>query len=91
MATFTEILLRKSVISSDQIAEAEAMALESGTKITDSLVRLGYATGDEVMQAVAKEHHLDFISQVKFPDLLSQLPDASGYEPRPTDETSLST
>ncbi len=75
MATFTEILLRKSVISSDQIAEAEAMALESGTKVADSLVRLGYATGDEVMQAVAKEHHLDFINldEVTIPPAVIEL------------------
>ena len=75
MATFTEILLRKGVVSSDQITEAEGLAQESGTKVTDCLVRLGYATGDEVMRAIAKEHHLDFINldEVTIPPAVIEL------------------
>ena len=62
MGDFTEILLRQGVISPDQLTEAEAMARESAMNVSDALVRLGYATGDEVMRAIAAEHHLDFVN-----------------------------
>ncbi len=54
--------MRQGVISKDQLTEAEEMARASATSVADALVRLGYATGDEVMRAVAEEHHLDFVN-----------------------------
>ena len=62
MAKFTEILLRQGGISPEQLEEAMAMARDSGTKVSESLVRLGYANGDDVMRAIAAEHHLDFVN-----------------------------
>ena len=56
MAKFTEILIRQGTISPDQLEEAESMARGSGTNLSDALIRLGYVTGDEVMQAIAAEH-----------------------------------
>ncbi len=58
---FAEILLRQGSISAEQLAEAKRVAKTSGKKVADQLVILGYATPDEVMRAVAKEHGLDFI------------------------------
>jgi type IV pilus assembly protein PilB len=59
---FAEILIRQSVISREQLAEAEKMAKSKpGQKVTDALIALGYATGEEVMRAVAQEHGLDYI------------------------------
>ncbi|NIL96706.1 MAG: type II/IV secretion system protein [Planctomycetales bacterium] len=62
MGSFADILLRQGVIGPDQLNEAEAMARESATSVGDALVRLGYATGDDVMRAVAEEHHLDYVN-----------------------------
>ena len=59
---FTDILLSQGVLTPDQIADADKMAIESDMKVSDALVRLGFATGDEVMQAVAEEHRLEFIN-----------------------------
>jgi type IV pilus assembly protein PilB len=59
---FTDILIRKRVISPDQLAEAKRLAKESGKRVGDELVRLGYASGEEVMRAVAQEHGLDFVN-----------------------------
>src|SRR5438552_3333379 len=59
---FTDILIRKRIISPDQLGEAKRLAKESGKKVADELVRLGYASGDEVMRAVAQEHGLDFVN-----------------------------
>ena len=59
---FTEILIRKRLISKEQLAEAKRLAKESGKKVADELVRLGYASGDDVMRAMAQEHGLDFVN-----------------------------
>ena len=59
---YTEILLRQKVISPEQLAEGKQMAKESGMKLPDALVRLGYATGEEVMRAVAEENGLDYVN-----------------------------
>ena len=50
---FTEGLIRNGIVSLDQVSEASRVASDSGQKLADVLVKLGYATGAEVMQAVA--------------------------------------
>ncbi|MGD9724255.1 MAG: GspE/PulE family protein [Pirellulales bacterium] len=60
-ADFSELLIRQGTISADQLAEARRVAKTSGKKVPDQLVVLGYATGDEVMRAIAKEHGLEFV------------------------------
>ena len=59
---FAEILVRRGVVSPEQISEAAQMAKETGIKLADALVRLGYATGEDVSRAVAEEHGLTFVS-----------------------------
>jgi type IV pilus assembly protein PilB len=59
---YTEILIRKRIISSEQLADAKRLAKESGKKVADELVRLSYASGDDVMRAMAQEHGLDFVN-----------------------------
>jgi type IV pilus assembly protein PilB len=58
---FTEILIQRGVISTDQLADAQAVAVQNGNSLPDELIHLGYATGDEVMRAVAEEHSLEYI------------------------------
>ncbi|MEX0936925.1 MAG: ATPase, T2SS/T4P/T4SS family [Pirellulales bacterium] len=62
MAKFSKILINRGIISAEQLEEAESLARDSGQKVAESLVRLGYATGDEVMQAVAKEHGCECVN-----------------------------
>lgn len=59
---FAEILIRSRVISPEQLAEAEKVAKGQGKKVADALIELGYATGEEVMRAMAQQHGLDFIN-----------------------------
>jgi len=59
---FIEILIRKRTISLEQYREAEQMSQQQGMKTGDALVRLGYATGEEVTKAIAKEHGLEYIN-----------------------------
>ena len=72
---FSEILIRQGIISAEQLAEAKRVAKSSGKKIADTLTVLGYATGDEVMRAIAKEHGLDFIdlNEVVIPPSIVEL------------------
>ena len=72
---YTEILLRQKVISPEQLAEGKQMAKESGTKLPDALLRLGYATGEEIMRAVAEENGLDYVnlSEVVIPPAVIEL------------------
>ena len=75
MRDFTEILIRQKIISADQLAEANQMARASGVKVGDAMVRLGYATAEEVMRAMAQEHGLDFVnlSEVAIPPSVIEL------------------
>lgn len=72
---FTEILLRRGVVSLDQLAEADQMARESGAKVGDCLVKLGYASGEEVMRAMAQHHGLEYIplDEVTIPESVIEL------------------
>jgi len=75
MGDFTEILIRQGVISPNQLAEAQQMARGSGVKVGDALVRLGYATSEEVMRAMAQEHGYDYVdlSEVVIPPSVVEL------------------
>ena len=72
---FAEILLRQRVVSAEQLAEANQMARASGVEVGDALVRLGYATSDEVMRAKAQEYGLDFVnlSEITIPPSVVEL------------------
>ena len=59
---FTDILLRRGIVSLDQLSEAERMARETNKKPADCLIQLQYATGEEVMRAMAEHHKLEYIN-----------------------------
>ncbi len=58
---FAKILIDRGVITRDMLVDAEQTAKSTSTDVSDALVKLGYATADEVMKAVAEEHKLDFV------------------------------
>jgi len=58
---FTEILIRRQTLSPDQLAEAKAMQQQTGAKLQETLVKLGYVTADQVMSALAEFHGLQFV------------------------------
>ncbi len=61
MPSFEKILIQRGVISAEQLDEANRLAAEKGDKLPDCLIRLGYATGEEVMMAAAQEHGLQYV------------------------------
>jgi type IV pilus assembly protein PilB len=62
MDAFTTLLVSEGIISADQLAEATRIAGNSGKKIHDEVVRLGYAPGEKVMRALAKAYRLKFVN-----------------------------
>src|SRR5262245_35332062 len=72
---FAEILIRRGIISSDQFQEADRMAKDERAKVEDVLVRLGYATGEEVMRAVAEATKYPYVnlSEVSIPESVIEL------------------
>ncbi len=74
-ADFGEILIRRKIISRDQLNEAEQMSREQDSKAADCLIRLGYATGDEVTRALAEFHGMEFVdlSELKIPEEVIEL------------------
>ncbi len=67
MDDFAKILIRNRIISKDQVAHADQVAKKQGIGVGDALVNLGYATGEQVMRAVAQQHNLEYINLAECP------------------------
>jgi type IV pilus assembly protein PilB len=59
---FTDILVRKQILGPDQLQEAKTLQQQTGAKLQDAIVKLGYASTEEVMSAVAEFHSLQFVN-----------------------------
>jgi type IV pilus assembly protein PilB len=72
---FTEILLRRRIISQDQLNEAKQVSKEQNTSLAECIIKLGYASGEDVMRAVAQEHGRDFVdlTEVTIPEAMIEL------------------
>ena len=80
---FTEILLRKGMISPEQLAEAQQLASEQKKNVADCLVRLDYATAEDVMRAMAEHHAMEYVdlTSIKIPERIIELvPEAVARE-----------
>lgn len=58
---FADILLKKKMISPDQLADAEEYAASNGLKLQDSLVKKEYLSANEVMSAIAEHFNMKFV------------------------------
>lgn len=61
---FTDILVKKGIVSADQLEEARGLANASGIKVQEAIAKLNYASSDELMGAIAEFHNLEFVSLV---------------------------
>jgi type IV pilus assembly protein PilB len=80
---FTEILVRKQVLSPDQLGEARSMAQQTGAKLQETLVKLGYATNQEVMSAIAEFHGMQFVDLTEItvpPSVVELVPESVARE-----------
>jgi type IV pilus assembly protein PilB len=80
---FTEILLKKGILSADQLEEAKNVASQSGAKLNDALVKLGYAKAEEVMAAVAEHSGVQFVDLTEMtipPAVIEMVPESVARE-----------
>ena len=63
---WSDILVRKGIIGPDQFKEAQGM---KGLAAEDALVKLTYATPEQIMKAKAEQHGMDYVdlSEVEIP------------------------
>jgi type IV pilus assembly protein PilB len=72
---FTDVLIRRKLISPDQLAEAENLAGSTGIKLQDAFVKLQTLSAVEVMQAVAEHHGVQFVdlTELEIPKAVIEL------------------
>jgi len=58
---FSDLLVRDKVLSNDQLEEARSMQEQSGAKLQDVLVKMGYCGIDQAMRAFAEFNKLDYV------------------------------
>ena len=46
---FTDLLVQKGILSPDQLTEARGMAQQTGAKLQETLIKLGYASQEQVI------------------------------------------
>ncbi|MEN0110932.1 MAG: GspE/PulE family protein [Planctomycetota bacterium] len=75
MSKLGKFLIKKGVIGAEQWSEAEGVAKKNGSKPQEALVELGYASGDQVMQASADLYGLEFLNlqDVPIPPAIAEL------------------
>ncbi len=72
---YTDLLVRKKVLSTEQLAEARDLAMRTGVKLQDALIKSNYASPNEVMEAQAEFHGMPFVdlSTVEIPKAVIEL------------------
>ncbi|QDU90182.1 Type II/IV secretion system protein [Pirellulimonas nuda] len=60
MTPLGKFLIEKRVVSKEQFAEAEALSKKNHSKVQEALVSQGYATSEQVSQALADMHGYEF-------------------------------
>ncbi|MBM3966622.1 MAG: type II/IV secretion system protein, partial [Planctomycetes bacterium] len=72
---FTDLLLTRGTVSLEQLNEAKSIAKKDDKLVGNVLVSLGYATGEEVTQALAEFHRFEYVdlTTIRIPDSVIQL------------------
>jgi type IV pilus assembly protein PilB len=58
---FTDVLIKRRLISQDQLSEAESLAASTGIKLQDAFIKLQTLSVNEVMNAVADHFGVQFV------------------------------
>jgi len=75
MRDFTDLMLTRGIISLDQLSEAKLIAKKEDKTVGQILGTLGYASGEEVTQALAEFYKFEYVdlSTIRIPDNVIQL------------------
>ncbi|MBI1831317.1 MAG: Flp pilus assembly complex ATPase component TadA [Planctomycetes bacterium] len=80
---FTDILVKKGILGPDQIEEAKLLQQQTGAKLQDAIVKLGYATQDDIMAAIAEQSGLKSIDLTDMtipPTIIEMVPESVARE-----------
>lgn len=75
MRDFTDLLLRRGVVSLDQLSEATNAARQDDMSVADALIKLQYAAPQDVYRSLADFHKMNFVdlAAVRIDDTIIQL------------------
>ena len=75
MREFTDLMLTRGVISLDQLSDAKLISKKEDKLVGNCLISLGYASGEEVTQAIAEFYKFEYVdlSTIRIPDHVIQL------------------
>lgn len=80
---FTDILVKKQILSSDQLTEARTLAQQTGAKLQDALVKLGYCTMDDIMAAIGEHSGMQAVNLTDItipPSVIELVPESVARE-----------
>ncbi|MBM3997241.1 MAG: type II/IV secretion system protein [Planctomycetes bacterium] len=80
---FTDLLIKKGLLSPDQIEEAKTLQQQTGAKLQDALVKLGYVTQEDIMAAIAEQSGLKSIDLTDMtipPTIIEMVPESVARE-----------
>jgi type IV pilus assembly protein PilB len=83
MANLGEYLIKHGILGPEQLQEAETVAKSRNLKLQDVIVQLGYATPEQVMQALAELHdytYYDLSNAPIPPDVVELVPESVARE-----------
>ncbi|WP_372724615.1 ATPase, T2SS/T4P/T4SS family [Novipirellula sp.] len=58
---FANLILQKGIVTMDQLSEAEALSRSTSTNVGNALVRMQYATAEEVAQVTAESYKMPYV------------------------------
>jgi type IV pilus assembly protein PilB len=72
---YTDILVKKKILSADQLDEARNLAMSTGVKLQDALIRSNYASPSEVMETMAEFNGMQFVdlTNIEIPKAVIEL------------------
>jgi len=72
---YTQILVRKGVLTQSQLVEAQALSKQAGMRLIEALIRSEYATIEQITRAMAEQHGLNYVdlAEVKIPPSVANL------------------
>jgi len=72
---YVNVLLKRSLVSPDQVTEAEELSRNNRIPLGEALVSLNYVTGEDVCRAMAEHYALDYVnlSEIKIPEAVVEL------------------
>jgi type IV pilus assembly protein PilB len=80
---FADILIKKGLLEAEQVAEARSLQQQTGAKLQDALVKLGYISQDEIMSAIAEHSGLKSINLTDMtipPSIIELVPESVARE-----------